>query len=102
MNVEERKILAEQSIAWQGDFSDDCSAHWAGLLLRAEWMDHHYWWWAVYDMADNEKTIDSSNLREEKCISGTSAREIAQSVARAYIEDIIRNCQCPHPASFCF
>lgn len=90
MTVDERKILAGHPIFWQGDLSDDCSAYWAGLLLRAEWMDHHYWWWAVYDMADNEKTVDSSNLHQEKCTSGKSAREIAEAIASAYIKDIIR------------
>ena len=29
-------------------------------MLRAEWMDADYWWWAVYDMQEDEVTIDSS------------------------------------------
>ncbi|MDR6568809.1 hypothetical protein [Chitinophaga ginsengisegetis] len=45
-----RAILAEEPIIWTGDLSDDCTAKWAGLMLRAEWMEKNYWWWAVYDM----------------------------------------------------
>ena len=43
MTNEQRKILANQPIIWRGDISDDCTAEWAGLMLRAEWMDDNYW-----------------------------------------------------------
>lgn len=85
MTWEERKILATAPITWEGDLKDDCAAHWAGLLLRAEWMDHYDWWWAVYDMLNNEVIIDSSNMRPEKCTSGKSATDKAEAVAKAYI-----------------
>ena len=38
MTTDERQVLAKGRITWRGDLSDDCSADWAGLLLRAEWM----------------------------------------------------------------
>ncbi|SFQ81327.1 hypothetical protein [Hymenobacter arizonensis] len=62
MTKDERQTLAKERITWRGDLSDDCSADWAGLLLRAEWMEKKWWWWCVYDMQDvNEEQIDSSN-----------------------------------------
>jgi hypothetical protein len=81
----ERKILAKEPIIWTGDLSDDCTAEWAGLMLRAEWMDEDYWWWAVYDMQENEVTVDSSNEYDTRCVGGGAARAKAESVAKAYL-----------------
>lgn len=64
-----------QPIIWEGDLNDNCIAKWAGLMLRAEWMDENYWWWCVYDMLDNEKQIDSSNEYEQRFIDGNTSRE---------------------------
>jgi len=85
MTLSDRKILSRQSIEWKGNLSDDCTAEWSGLMLRAEWMDEDYWWWAVYDMQKNEITIDDSNEYEERFISGEAAREKAESVAKKYL-----------------
>ncbi|WCT13153.1 hypothetical protein [Mucilaginibacter jinjuensis] len=85
MNSELRKALALETIVWTGDLLDDCTAIWAGLMLRAEWMDEDQWWWAVYDMMRNEITIDYSNEYKENFFSGEAAREKAESVAKAYI-----------------
>lgn len=85
MTAEERKRLAKQPIIWRGDLSDDCTAEWAGLMLRAEWMDEDYWWWAVYDMQKGEVTVDSSNDYEKRFIGGEAARSKAESVAKKYI-----------------
>jgi hypothetical protein len=82
---EKRKILAKEPIIWKGDLSDDCTAEWAGLMLRAEWMDEDYWWWAVYDMQENEVTIDCSNEYETRFIGGESARAKAERVAKVYL-----------------
>ncbi len=82
---EKRKILTKEPIVWTGDLSDDCTALWAGLMLRAEWMDEDYWWWAVYDMQKNEVTIDSSNEYERRFVGGDIAREKAESVAKKYL-----------------
>ena len=62
---------------------DDRTAEWAGLMLRAEWMDEDYWWWAVYDMQEDEVTIDCSY--ETRFIGGEAARAKAESVAKAYL-----------------
>lgn len=85
MTMDERKILAKEPIIWTGDLSDDCTAKWAGLMLRAEWMDEDYWWWAVYDMQKNERAIEDSNEDEIKFIGGDAARKKAESVAKRYI-----------------
>ncbi|MCW3466690.1 hypothetical protein [Chitinophaga nivalis] len=82
---DKRKILAKEPIVWQGDLSDDCTAEWAGLMLRAEWMDEDYWWWAVYDMEMNEITVDSSNEYPEEFKGGVVARAKAESIAKAYL-----------------
>lgn len=63
---------------------DDCTAEWAGLMLRAEWMDEDYWWWAVYDMQQGEMTVDSSNEYEIRFIGGEDARAKAEDVAKTY------------------
>jgi hypothetical protein len=82
-----RKILAKEPIIWKGDLSDDCTAEWAGLMLRAEWMEEDFWWWAVYDMQKNEVTVESSNEYDSRFIGGDSARAMAERVARAYLAD---------------
>jgi len=76
-------MLNEEVIVWEGDLSDDCTAYWQGLILRAEWMDRKYWWWAVSDL-DKTVEVDSSNEYEELFIGGDSARRKAEAVARAY------------------
>lgn len=88
MNIEEPKALAKQSIVWQGDLSDDCTALWAGLMLRAEWMQGSLWWWAVYDKQHGDITIRSSNDYSEEVTSGKDAREKAEAVARNYISTL--------------
>ena len=75
----------ENPIVWTGDLNDDCTAKWHGLMLRAEWMDEDYWWWAVYDMENEEITIDSSNEYEKNCIGGENARKEAEKVAKKYL-----------------
>ena len=88
MTKDERQALTQGSIIWRGDLTDDCSADWAGLLLRAEWMDEE-WWWCVYDMQDvNEVQIDSSNEYDESCIGGEAARDKAENAARKYLSDL--------------
>ena len=77
--------MQQGPIIWKGDLNDDCTAKWCGLMLRAEWMDEDYWWWAVYDMGNNEETIDSSNEHEERYTGGEAARQAAEEVARKYL-----------------
>jgi len=88
MTIQERKLLSQQPIIWTGDLSDDCTANWAGLMLRAEWMNEDYWWWAVYDMQKSESTIEDSNIYKERFIGGEIARQKAERVAKEYISEI--------------
>lgn len=88
MTIEERKILAQEPIIWKGDLSDDCTALWGGLMLRAEWMDQDYWWWAVSDLQKGEIIIQDSNEYLERFIGGETARKKAESVAIDYINRI--------------
>ena len=89
MTKDERQALAKGRITWRGDLSDDCSADWAGLLLRAEWMEKKSWWWCVYDMQDvNEEQIDSSNNYNTSCIGGVAARANAENAARKYLVEV--------------
>lgn len=86
MTIEEKRKFADSDIIWTGDLSDDCTANWAGLMLRAEWMEDDFWWWAVYDMTLNEMVVDSSNEYDVPFLSGEQARIKAESVARTYLE----------------
>jgi hypothetical protein len=88
MTDTKRAILAKQPIVWTGDLGDDCCARWAGLMLRAEWMDEAYWWWAVYDMEKNEITIDDSNNYNERFIGGEVSRKKAEAVAKKYLLEL--------------
>lgn len=78
-NNDKRKKQAEEPIVWRDDLDDDCTAEWAGLMLRAEWMDEDFWWWAVYDIQQNEVTVDSSNEYETRFIGGEAERSIAHT-----------------------
>lgn len=89
MTKQERILLSQKPIIWKGDLSDDCTALWAGLMLRAESMNGKYWWWCVYDMTRNEVIIDDSNNYKERFIGGELTREKAMSIAHNYINDII-------------
>ena len=86
--IESRRELARKTpVRWEGDLSDDCSASWVGLLLRAEWMDGEDGWWCFYDEwgADPENQVSSSNHVEESFTSGESAREAAEAAAKKYL-----------------
>jgi hypothetical protein len=85
MDIEHRKTLATEPIIWTGDLDDDCTAIWAGLMLRAERMEEDYWWWAVYDMTRGDLTIDDSNSYKENFTGGVSARKKAETVALHFI-----------------
>ena len=85
MNNDQRKILTQQPIIWTGDLADDCTAIWAGLMLRAEWMDEDFWWWCVYDMEKDEVQVDSSNNYSESFLGGDISRKKAEEVAKKYL-----------------
>jgi hypothetical protein len=85
IRVKERQKLATGPIEWTGDLLDDCTARWAGLMLRAEWMHENYWWWTVYDMLNGEVIIDSSNNYNFRFVGGEMARKKAEETARTYL-----------------
>ena len=89
MTQVERKILANEPIIWTGDLSDDCTALWAGLRLRADRLDEDYWWWRVYDMQKGEATVDDSNSHEKEIAGGEIARQKAELIARQYVSELI-------------
>lgn len=76
----------QKPIIWKGDLSDDCSAELSGLMLRAERMDTDDWWWAVYDIQNAERTLDSSNEYNIQFPTGESARAKAEAIAKAYLK----------------
>ncbi|MBI3520164.1 MAG: hypothetical protein HY062_12530 [Bacteroidetes bacterium] len=85
MNNIKRLTAASKPIIWTGDLNDDCTAIWAGLMLRAEWMDEEYWWWEVTDMENPTAKIGSSNNEDTPCIGGQMARQKAEEAARKYL-----------------
>jgi hypothetical protein len=84
--MEGGKTDVNTPIVWTGDLDDDCTAMWAGLMLRAEEMDERIWWWAVYDMEKDEVTIDSSNEYDITFTSGREARMAAEQAAKIYLK----------------
>jgi hypothetical protein len=85
-----QRIAAENNgPEWHGDLDDDCSADWAGLLLRAEWMEDDYWWWAVTDKESGVE-IASSNRFPVAFTSGEQSRREAENAARLYLNVPIR------------
>jgi hypothetical protein len=58
-------------------------------MLRAEWQDDEHWWWAVYDMKNNELVVDASYNHEKEVIGGENARKRAEDAARKYLKDHI-------------
>lgn len=90
MSIDQRITSANQPIEWRGDLNDDCTAKWAGLMLRAEEMEENSWWWAVYDMQRGEMTIDSSNQYHEDITNGEIARAKAENTAKAYMATIAK------------
>ncbi|WP_264489391.1 hypothetical protein [Luteolibacter arcticus] len=76
---------AIQPIVWQGNLDDDCTAIWMGLMLRAEAMDDHCWWWAVSRNDGTSDQLASSNDSKDPCRSGAIARQRAEASARSYL-----------------
>ena len=80
-----QREAAALPITWLGDLSDDCTAEWAGLMLRAEQMDRKHWWWAVYDAATSE-IISDSHASSEIARNGKKARRAAEHAAREWLD----------------
>jgi len=73
-----------QPIAWTGDLSDDCTAEWNGLMLRAEAMSRTDWWWAVSDMKTKEQVAVSYDVGV-RVTTGKKARRAAEQAARDWV-----------------
>lgn len=91
MSHNNQPTFPQEPIIWKGDLSDDCTAQWAGLMLRAERMDVDDWWWTVYDMQSTERTVDSSNEYDVQFPIGETARAKAEIVAKAYLKRKLEN-----------
>ena len=93
-NRQTRLLIAKSTmIKWNGDLNDDCSAEWAGLMLRAEWMNDNdgldSWWWAVHDIEVGRDSVANSYDTDEMYRSGRAAREAAQSAALKYLKSYL-------------
>ena len=75
---------ASTPVEWAGELGDDCSATWAGLLLRAESMTRTHWWWAVHDEATGELLADWHSTAE-RARSGRAARGAAERAALEWL-----------------
>jgi hypothetical protein len=64
--------------------NDDCTAEWAGLMLRAEAMSRTNWWWAVIDM-ETRGVIADSHSATTRASNGKQARCAAELAARQWL-----------------
>lgn len=80
--IEEWQIISakDSQPQWTGDLSDDCTARWAGFLLRAEWIDDDDWWWAVFDANSDE--VAGSHAAGRFAKSGAEARMEGEKAVR--------------------
>jgi hypothetical protein len=78
--------LAALPVTWTGDLSTDCTARWAGLLLRAEQKNRTHWSWTVYD-AKTRAIIMDSRMWYGRATHGKKARQAAEQAARQYLEE---------------
>jgi len=87
MKIEPWQRIAAQTKGpgWYGDLEDDCSAQWAGLILRAEMMYDKAWWWAVSDEASGEEVDSSNNHEQPQPTSGVAARQLAEAAVYEWL-----------------
>ena len=72
-------------IVWTGDLDDDCTAHYKGYTLRAEYMGQGSWWWAVTKDDDNMLEIGQSWEDGKRVKTGKSARQLAEKCLEDYL-----------------
>ncbi len=80
MSDEERRVAARQPPVWSGDLRDDCTAKWAGFLLRAEKMDRGRWWYAVTDVRSGNVIAEGMDVR-----TGGEARLKCEEAIRRFL-----------------
>jgi hypothetical protein len=80
-----RLEAATTPISWTGDLNTQCTARWAGLLLRAEQKHRAHWSWTVYD-AKTRAIIMDSRMSWGRAMHGKKARLAAEQAARDYLQ----------------
>jgi hypothetical protein len=83
-----QREAAKLPVEWTGDLQDDCTARWAGLMLRAEQMQRGVWWWAVYDDRGGA-VLGDSNMAGIRVPNGKKARLAAEDAARKWIGGVM-------------
>lgn len=78
-----RVLAADERPRWAGDLHDDCTAEWAGFVLRAEWMNAGDWWWCVIE--GDRQVASSNDASEQVPRSGEAARLAAENAARGLL-----------------
>jgi hypothetical protein len=84
--IEARRVEAQHPPAWSGDLLDDCTARWAGFILRAEEMEEGIWWYAAIDTASGAYAVDST-VSQTSASDGISARQRCEEAARAFLQN---------------
>jgi hypothetical protein len=86
-NVKSLQLEAVNTpVSWVGDLETNCTARWAGLLLRAEQKNRTHWSWTVYD-AKTRAIIMDSRMSWARATHGKKARQAAEQAARQFIEE---------------
>ena len=81
---EVRRLELQVPPVWTGDLNDDCTAKWAGFLLRAEWMDKDDWWYAVTDRVSG-LIVEDSTVLGAVVKDGEIARKRCEDAARRFL-----------------
>lgn len=82
--LQARRDAAKIAPLWTGDLADDCSAQWAGFMLRAEKMKEGSWWYSVRDVASG-LTVEDSTAMEVEIRDGGAARMRCEEAARRFL-----------------
>ena len=81
---EMRRDQAKVDPVWTGDLADDCTARWAGFLLRAEEMERGSWWFSVCDLSSGS-VIHDSDRADRGIESGSIARAECEKAVRRFL-----------------
>jgi hypothetical protein len=84
LSLAARLIEAKAAPSWTGDLQDDCTARWAGFLLRAEEMERGNWWYSVTDLVSGA-TVEDSNFVGGFVGDGAEARKKCEEAVRRFL-----------------
>lgn len=76
------KSYDDDSIHWDGDLADDCTAYWRMLILRAEMIDDNVAWWGVHVTQSGMEVSSSDSGRHGSSMD--EARAFAEEWAREF------------------